>query len=505
MSGGFKSKVASFKERVAAFTQRNSIDGRRTPVPAAAPAVPPATAQSAEPASVAQVDTALSPQQYRLYSRGYCPFTQQVRMAFALKGVDFEFVKFGMSDPAPDWFKAASPDNTVPVLQFPDGTYTNSSAEIIEHIDATFPEPPLSPDAVKEDVVAWVKMIRTELIPSFNKTLMGTNPVVQAEFRPKLNAAVSKIVTQLKSKRTHFLVSDAYTLPDLLLSPFLRRLTLVEYFRGMKFDDPELLAYVAKLEHMPNVSKFAYPLPELKAFFVKAIPKMKPLSLGRLQHVAINKHYAAAVALANELAAGTAPNAAEAAKALKEKFRLISVVIDKHSSFEDNLIYPTFERLFADGPQTTSRARGEHGHEGAAKMEFQVRFDALMDRISSGEDCGEETKTIATELQKLAGDMRAHIDGEEKDFMSYVANLNDEENPLVVQIYFHIKDANEDILPFVLQALTAQERMQYMHNFAVTLKPTNPDEWKKLVELLPLYLTPEDLDDLKFRLPALTA
>ena len=46
-----------------------------------------------------------------LYTRGVCPFTEQVRTALTYKNVEFKLVTLTED---PEWFKTASPEGTVP-------------------------------------------------------------------------------------------------------------------------------------------------------------------------------------------------------------------------------------------------------------------------------------------------------------------------------------------------------------------------------------------------------
>ncbi|KAI8609690.1 hypothetical protein BC830DRAFT_1085294 [Chytriomyces sp. MP71] len=441
---------------------------------------------------------------YALYSRGYCPFTQQVRMAMAFKGIQGTFTKWGPNDTPPEWFKTASPDGSVPVLQFPTGEYTNSSAAMIERFQTDVASPTLYPGDV-EACNAWAKTIRTEFCPAFNKVLMGTNPQVQAEFRPKLQSALKKITDQLAVTSGPFLLGNEFSIADLLLSPFLRRLQLITFFRGIPFTDAKLQAYIDTLEKQPFVAKVAYDIEEMKRFFVKAIPKQKPMSLGRLQHIAIRKHYETANALATSLANGTVTDVPAVAAQLKEQVRLLVLLVQAHASFEENVIYPVFEEASSG---STSRAHAEHVHEGPLLIALGQEVAEVVDQITAGGAsvvAGDAFAAVRAKLEASGKEAVDHMAGEEQHLFPLTSNLGDKELPLVANIFLDGESTADQVLPFVYKALTPQERMQYFHNLSEALGKSYPEKLKWCKGLLETSLSKAEWDDLVFRLPSLAS
>ncbi|KAJ3034976.1 hypothetical protein HDU99_010645, partial [Rhizoclosmatium hyalinum] len=303
----------------------------------AQPTDAPQVAAAAEPSAIAPVKIVISEPSasgsaptgtYNLYSRGFCPFTQQVRIALAFKGAEFTFTKLAPNQPLPEWWAAASPDNSVPVLQFPDGSFSNSSAGIIERLEADIPQPSLYPSTAA-DSKQWSQTLRQELYPAFNKVLMGTNPTVQSEVRPKLTAIIEKIVDQLNARTEgpYFLGKD-FSIADLVLAPIMQRLSLATFFRNIEFtSDPVLASYIDTLNETPAVKAVAYNPDEMKKFFVAAIPKMKPLSLGKLQHNAIRFHFDKCILAATNLNHGLVEDAAVTAEGLKKRFKTLLVLV----------------------------------------------------------------------------------------------------------------------------------------------------------------------------------
>ncbi|KAJ3135749.1 hypothetical protein HK100_002439 [Physocladia obscura] len=137
---------------------------------------------------------------------------------------------------------------------------------MITYLESMFPVPSLvltADDPLKDECTEWARFIRSECIPALNKVLMGTNPTIQQEFRPKLKAAIKKI-----SEKLAVSFWGAYMLPDLLLSPFLRRVEVTKYFRGVDFfaiaNSEIIKEYVAVLGAQDWVRKVVAPIDEMK-------------------------------------------------------------------------------------------------------------------------------------------------------------------------------------------------------------------------------------------------
>ncbi|KAJ3016658.1 UNVERIFIED_CONTAM: hypothetical protein HDU68_012096 [Siphonaria sp. JEL0065] len=480
---------------VASVVEVAAAAAEPTPVVAQTVAQPTEVVSSAAPAPTNAA--------YNLYSRGFCPFTQQVRIALAFKGVETTFTRLAPNDPLPVWWNDASPDNSVPVLQFPDGSFSNSSVGIIERLEAEIPTPSLLPGDASI-VKQWAGTIRQELFPAFNKVLMGTHPDVQAEFRPKLKAIIEKITDQLESRMSDqgpYFVGAEFSLADLVLAPILARLELIAFYRGVEFSNPTLLAYIQTLDSHSAVSSVAYPYDDMKKFFNNAIPKQKPISIGKLQHTVIRAQFEKSILAATNLSHGLVEDAAVTAKELQARFKTLATLVRKHSHFEDKIVYPVFEQLKSG---QTVRAQKEHQDLDSAIDSFEPVLIAALERIVKGESkfgrC-DEFKSILNKLRDLSIESKIHMHQEEADMFALSQALTaEQEEELVFNIYKEFKPINEVILPFILEGLAPYDGAQYLYNLEKTVGGSN---WADIRILLSKKLSLPQWRDLTYRVPGL--
>ncbi|KAI9356561.1 hypothetical protein DFJ73DRAFT_823162 [Zopfochytrium polystomum] len=481
----------------------------------------PATADAATDrlAEAVAKDLSLAASGPELYSRGFCPFTQMVRVAFNAKyGADYTFTRWGPSDPNPDWFSAASPESTVPVLKKPDASFLSSSAEMIKWIDETYPAPfsLYKADGVKdEDIKEWESVARTQLVPSFLKVLMAANPAIQQEFRPKLKAAIAKLDAHLATHDDPYFFAglDRLTIVDVVVAPILHRLPLIKYFRGADFSTPRVAKYTAALEAHPAFGPIAWPLAQIRKALITTLPKMKPMSAGRLQHQAILRQFDKIISLSEILAGAAAtPSAAESIAIAKEVSRRVDTLIlfiTEHAAFEEEVVYPVFEEM---NPGSTKRAHDEHTHEMAILDAFKAEYASAVQAVLAAQE--DDDATLAVARAKYGGDtlerfkawrasMNEHMLGEETHLFPMTAALNEREIGVFRKIYYHCCHVREVLLPFVMEFLTGPERMQYMHNISAAVLKEDPPQWKLCGRILRDSLPKEDWEDLLERLPSL--
>ncbi|KAI8810003.1 hypothetical protein BJ742DRAFT_801842 [Cladochytrium replicatum] len=429
---------------------------------------------------------------YKLYSRGYCPFTQMVRVALNHTNTPYTFTKDGQ---APDWFAAASPDNSVPAMKLPDGTLTNSSVKMIRLAKGA--------DALLiEGAQEWEEKVRMNVVGPFVKVMSSPNPMIQAEERPKLIRGIKMITEHLESRTTGpWFLGSTYSSVDVVLSPVLHRVPLLKYFRGLDISNSTLTAYTTVLESHPPFASVAYPLEQLKKAFIMGLPKQKPMSIGRLQHIAIRAQYDKCVALHDEVAsASTYEAGAKIARELSRRAITLTLLIAKHAGFEENVVYPVFEEIQSGA---TARAHHEHEHDGPVLQEFEDMYTTAAQSIPNGGDLELIKAAYAPLRAKMAAwreEMIAHMDGEEKELMSLTFQLGDKEIPLFKNIYKCISDENEKLVPFVLEFLSPQERMQYMHNLSIAVGE-DAEQWKVVGKYVTDNMREGDVKDLAERLP----
>ncbi|MBX9959035.1 MAG: maleylacetoacetate isomerase [Burkholderiaceae bacterium] len=108
----------------------------------------------------------------KLYNYFRSSASFRVRIALALKGLDYEYlsVHLARGDQKQPAYADISPDRLVPLLEEDDGTRLTQSMAIIEYLDETHPAPPLLPaDALgRARVRALAQSIACEIHPLNN-------------------------------------------------------------------------------------------------------------------------------------------------------------------------------------------------------------------------------------------------------------------------------------------------------------------------------------------------
>ena len=96
----------------------------------------------------------------------------RVRIALALKGLDYDYVPVHLvkGEHKQEKYAAVSASGLVPTLEIDDGRLLSQSMAIIEYLDETHPQPPLLPaDAVgRAQVRALAQLIACEIHPLNN-------------------------------------------------------------------------------------------------------------------------------------------------------------------------------------------------------------------------------------------------------------------------------------------------------------------------------------------------
>lgn len=199
----------------------------------------------------------------RLYSYFRSSASFRVRIALALKGVDYEYsavhlVKEGGQQFAAD-FRALNPAALVPVLD-DDGAILTQSLAIIEYLDETRPQPPLLPaDAAgRARVRALALAVACEIHPLNNLRVLGylsrtlgiTEDQKNAWYRHWVETGLETVERQLAAAPARYCHGDAPTLADCVLVP--------QIFNAQRFD--------CRTGHVPNVMRVFEACMRLPAF-----------------------------------------------------------------------------------------------------------------------------------------------------------------------------------------------------------------------------------------------
>ncbi|MCX7156421.1 MAG: maleylacetoacetate isomerase [Rhodocyclales bacterium] len=210
----------------------------------------------------------------KLYNYFRSSASFRVRIALALKGLDYEYVPVHLvkegGQQFADEFKAMNPAALVPVLD-DDGIVLTQSLAIIEYLDETRPQPPLLPaDAVgRARVRALALAIACEIHPLNNLRVLGylskTLGVSEEQrntwYRHWVETGLATLETMLaKDPRTGSCChGDTPTLADVCLVP--------QIFNAQRFK--------ARLDHVPTVVRIHQHCLTLPAF-AQSVPALQP-------------------------------------------------------------------------------------------------------------------------------------------------------------------------------------------------------------------------------------
>lgn len=175
----------------------------------------------------------------------------RVRIALALKGVDYDYlpihlVKKEQSTPE---YLATSGTGLVPLLVLDDGHRLHQSMAIIEYLDETIPEPPLLPrDArARARVRALAQDIACEIHPLNNTRVLGwlkgelglSEEARNAWIHRWIEGGLEVVERQLAARPSTFCHGETPGLADCALVP--------QIFNAQRFN--------CKLDHVPHVMR----------------------------------------------------------------------------------------------------------------------------------------------------------------------------------------------------------------------------------------------------------
>ena len=210
----------------------------------------------------------------KLYSYFRSSASFRVRIALALKGLDYEYASVHLVKEGGQQFAAAframNPAALVPVLD-DDGTVRTQSLAIIEYLDETRPQPPLLPDdaAGRARARAIALTIACEIHPLNNlrvlgylsKTLGVSDEQKDAWYQHWVETGLATVEAMLAGdSRTGLCChGDTPTLADICLVP--------QIFNAQRFQ--------ARLDHVPTVMRIHRHCLTLPAFAL-SVPALQP-------------------------------------------------------------------------------------------------------------------------------------------------------------------------------------------------------------------------------------
>ena len=187
---------------------------------------------------------------FQLYNYFRSSASYRVRIALALKGLDYDYqaVHLPKSEQLGESYAAVSASRLVPLLRRGDASLTQSLA-IIEYLDETHPEPPLMPNTplARARVRALALDIACEIHPLNNlrvlrylvRDLKVSEDDKNRWYRHWVESGLQVVERQLQEQPARFCHGDTPTLADCVLVP--------QIFNARRFD--------CRLEHVPQVLK----------------------------------------------------------------------------------------------------------------------------------------------------------------------------------------------------------------------------------------------------------
>ncbi|WP_431261533.1 maleylacetoacetate isomerase [Roseateles chitinivorans] len=198
-----------------------------------------------------------------LYNYFRSSASYRVRIAMALKGLDFDYkpVHLAKNEQFNESYAAVSASRLVPLLKDGDALVTQSMA-IIEYLDETHPEPPLLPgDALSRAYIrALSQDIACEIHPLNNLRVLrylvkdlgvgDDNKTRWIHHWVESGLAVVEHRLKAEGRSGHFCFGDTPTMADCVLVP--------QIFNAQRFD--------SRLDHVPTVMKIFEQCMALDAF-----------------------------------------------------------------------------------------------------------------------------------------------------------------------------------------------------------------------------------------------
>lgn len=195
---------------------------------------------------------------YRLVSFKSCPWVQRVAIVLREKGIPFDFQHIEPGN-RPDWFRAISPHNKVPVLRLDERVSLFESDAICEFLDETAP-PRLHPeDAVARAMNrAWI-----DYMPAFMDIVSAhayaADEAAFEQAAARVPAAFEKLEAAIgRQGDGPFFNGARYALVDAAYAPFLQRHLFLERIKRLGHIDrfPRVRAWADAIVARPSTHSF---------------------------------------------------------------------------------------------------------------------------------------------------------------------------------------------------------------------------------------------------------
>ena len=197
-----------------------------------------------------------------LYSYFRSSASWRVRIALALKGLDYDYLPVHLvkKEQATPEFVARSGTGLVPLLVLDDGQGLHQSLAIIEYLDETIPEPPLLPRdplgrarvrALAQDIACEIHPLNNTRVLGWLKGELGLSEEARMAWIHRwIEGGLEVVERQLAAKPSTYCHGDTPGLADCALVP--------QIFNAQRFK--------CDLGHVPNVMRVHAACMEHEAF-----------------------------------------------------------------------------------------------------------------------------------------------------------------------------------------------------------------------------------------------
>ena len=200
-----------------------------------------------------------------LYSFCFSSTSYRVRIALALKGLDYQYrsINLRKGEQKSDSYRELNPAKGVPLLVTDSGEHISQSMAILNYLEEAYPEPALLPKELmlKTRILSVCNNIASDIHPVNNLRILGylTNQLGVSEdqkndwYKHWIKEGMSAVEAQLVANRSgHYCFGDEVTLADVCLIPQVGNALrfgcdMSEYPRSMEIYERciELPAFVA--------------------------------------------------------------------------------------------------------------------------------------------------------------------------------------------------------------------------------------------------------------------
>lgn len=158
----------------------------------------------------------------KLYTNRLCPFAHRSRLVLREKGLRYLPVEIDLKN-MPEWYRALSPNQKVPLLELDDGQLVWESAIIGEYLEEAYPTPALLPEQPMQRARYRLALdqLGNTLLPAFYGVLRN------GEGPERLLEALDALEAHDWQGGPYWLGSQA-SLADFNAYPWFERLPLVE-------------------------------------------------------------------------------------------------------------------------------------------------------------------------------------------------------------------------------------------------------------------------------------